>query len=364
MNKRTFLKQVTLGSLGVLPFLNQIKSLVDFYEKDSLLYENEDFWAKIRSDYLLKPDYINLENGYYCMIPQPTLDRLMDHMKEVNYQASYYMRTVQWDNKDKVAARLAEIAGCSSAELCITRNTTESLDLIIGGFPWQEGDEAVMANQDYGAMLNHFKLVEKRFGVKRNIIDVPMHPKNDEEIVEAYEKAITPNTKLLMICHIINITGHILPIRKICDMAHAKGVEVMVDGAHAFGQFQFSIDELDCDYYGTSLHKWLSAPLGSGFLYVKQKNIDKIWPLLAEGKTEPGNIRRLNHIGTHPCHTDLAISDAIDYHLAIGSQKKRKGLGICKIIGCIKRGGLIMWSSTHLKKSLDLAELPMWALKE
>ena len=221
--------------------------MVDFYEKDSLLYENEDFWAKIRSDYLLKPDYINLENGYYCMIPQPTLDRLMDHMKEVNYQASYYMRTVQWDNKDKVAARLAEIAGCSSAELCITRNTTESLDLIIGGFPWQEGDEAVMANQDYGAMLNHFKLVEKRFGVKRNIIDVPMHPKNDEEIVEAYEKAITPNTKLLMICHIINITGHILPIRKICDMAHAKGVEVMVDGAHAFGQFQFSIDELDCD---------------------------------------------------------------------------------------------------------------------
>lgn len=326
MDKRTFLKQATLGSIGALPFINQIKSSVDSYNNDSLLYENEDFWAKIRRDYLLKPDYINLENGYYCMIPQPTLDRLTDHMKEVNYQASYYMRTVQWENKNKVAARLAELAGCSPAELCITRNTTESLDLIIGGFPWQEGDEAVMANQDYGAMLNHFKLVEKRFGVKRTLIDVPMHPKNDEEIVEAYEKAITPNTKLLMVCHIINITGHILPIRKICDMAHAKGVDVMVDGAHAFGQFQFSIDELDCDYYGTSLHKWLSAPLGAGFLYVKQKNIDKIWPLLAEGNTEPGDIRRLNHIGTHPCHTDLAISDAIDYHLAIGSKKKEERL--------------------------------------
>lgn len=326
MDKRTFLKQATLGSIGALPFINQIKSSVDSYNNDSLLYENEDFWAKIRRDYLLKPDYINLENGYYCMIPQPTLDRLTDHMKEVNYQASYYMRTVQWENKNKVAARLVELAGCSPAELCITRNTTESLDLIIGGFPWQEGDEAVMANQDYGAMLNHFKLVEKRFGVKRTLIDVPMHPKNDEEIVEAYEKAITPNTKLLMVCHIINITGHILPIRKICDMAHAKGVDVMVDGAHAFGQFQFSIDELDCDYYGTSLHKWLSAPLGAGFLYVKQKNIDKIWPLLAEGNTEPGDIRRLNHIGTHPCHTDLAISDAIDYHLAIGSKKKEERL--------------------------------------
>lgn len=326
MDKRTFLKKATLGSLGTLTFLNHIKNDIEFYDKDSPLYLNEDFWAKIRSDYLLKPEYINLENGYYCMIPQPTLNRLIDHMKEVNYQASYYMRTVQWDNKNKVAARLAKMAGCSPEELCITRNTTESLDLVIGGFPWQEGDEAVMANQDYGAMLNHFKLVEKRFGIKRNLIDVPMHPQNDEEIVAAYEEAITPNTKLLMVCHIINITGQILPIKKICDMAHAKGVEVMVDGAHAFGQFQFSIDELDCDYYGTSLHKWLSAPLGAGFLYVKQKNIDKIWPLLAEGKTEPGDIRRLNHVGTHPCHTDLAISDAIDYHLAIGSQKKEERL--------------------------------------
>lgn len=326
MDKRTFLKQATLGSLGTLPFLNQIKSTISHFEKDADLSANEDFWAKIRNDYLLKPEYINLENGYYCMVPQPTLNRLMDHMKDVNYQASYYMRTVQWDNKNKVAARLAEMAGCSAEELCITRNTTESLDLIIGGFPWKEGDEAVMANQDYGAMLNHFKLVEKRFGVKRNVIDVPMHPKSDEEIVAAYENAITPNTRLLMVCHIVNITGHILPIRKICDMAHAKGVDVMVDGAHAFGQFQFSIDELDCDYYGTSLHKWLSAPLGAGFLYVKQKSIDKIWPLLAEGKTEPGDIRRLNHIGTHPCHTDLAISDAIDYHLAIGSEKKENRL--------------------------------------
>lgn len=326
MDKRTFLKQATFGTIGTLPFLDHLTKTIEREESTSPLATNDGFWANIRKDYLLKPEYINLENGYYCMIPQPTLNKLMDHMREVNYQASYYMRTVQWDNKNKVAARLAEMAGCSPKELCITRNTTESLDLIIGGFPWKEGDEAVMSNQDYGAMLNHFKLVERRFGIKRKVIDVPMHPKNDEEIVKAYETAITPNTKLLMVCHIINITGHILPIRKICDMAHAKGVDVMVDGAHAFGQFQFSIDDLDCDYYGTSLHKWLSAPLGAGFLYVKQKNIDKIWPLLAEGKTEPGDIRRLNHIGTHPCHTDLAISDAIDYHLTIGSQRKEDRL--------------------------------------
>lgn len=320
------MKQATLGALGSLPFLEHIGQSITKAEKTGPLYENDSFWKKVREDYLLKPAYINLENGYYCMIPQPTLEKLTEHIKEVNYQASYYMRTVQWDNKNKVAARLAEMAGCSPKELCITRNTTESLDMIIGGFPWQAGDEAVMSNQDYGAMLNHFKLVEKRFGIKRQVIDVPMHPKNDEEIVAAYEAAITPKTKLLMVCHIINITGHILPIRKICDMAHAKGVEVMVDGAHAFGQFQFSINELNCDYYGTSLHKWLSAPLGAGFLYVKQKNIDKIWPLLAEGKTAPGDIRRLNHTGTHPCHTDLSISDAIDYHLAIGSERKEERL--------------------------------------
>ncbi|MDN3203433.1 aminotransferase class V-fold PLP-dependent enzyme [Algoriphagus sediminis] len=326
MNKRTFLKQATLGTLGTFPFLDQISQLIEQYEGKSNLAENEDFWGKIRSDYLLKPDYINLENGFYCMIPQPTLERLVDHIREVNYQASYYMRTVQWDNKNKIAARLAEMAGCSEEELCITRNTTESLDLIIAGFPWKEGDEAIMANQDYGAMLNHFKMVEQRFGIKRKVIDVPMHPANDEEVVQAYANAITPNTKLIMVCHIVNITGHILPIRKICDMAHARGVEVMVDGAHAFGQFQFSIDDLDCDYYGTSLHKWLSAPLGAGFLYVRKEHIDKIWPLLAEGKTEPGDIRRLNHIGTHPVHNDLAIGDAIDFHNAIGGKRKEDRL--------------------------------------
>lgn len=328
MKKRDFLKNLASISLASLPASQGIQQLLSAVPDSTpkALASNEAFWAKIRADYKLKPDYINLENGYYCMIPEPTLEKLIQNMREVNYQASYYMRTVRFENKKKVANALADMADCNHGELIVTRNATESLDTIIAGFPWQAGDEAVMAHQDYGAMQNMFRQVENRQGINVNVIDVPMYPKNDEEVVAAYEAAISPKTKLLMVCHIINITGHILPIRKICDMAHSKGVEVMVDGAHAFGQFQFSIKELDCDYYGTSLHKWLSAPLGAGFLFVKREKVDQIWPLMAEGKREPGDISRLNHIGTHPCHTDLTILDAIAYQNAIGGARKEERL--------------------------------------
>lgn len=328
MDKRTFLKNMVGVSLASTPFFNQVQKMADSYAAQSDLdfAQNEDFWGKIRKDYLLKQEYVNLENGYYSMLPQPTLEKYIQHIRDVNYQASYYMRTVQWENKAKSVEGLSKLAKCSSDELIITRNTTESLDTIIQGFPWREGDEAVVANQDYGAMLNMFRQVEARQGIRVKAIDVPMNPSSDEDIIAAYKKAITPNTKLLMVCHLINITGHVLPIRKICDMAHSQGVEVMVDGAHAFAHLDFDIKALDCDYYGTSLHKWLSVPLGAGFLFVKKEKIDKIWPLMAEGKTEPGEIRRLNHIGTHPVATDLTILDAIDYHNMIGIERKEARL--------------------------------------
>ena len=226
-----------------------------------------------------------------------------------------------------MAEKLAALAGCSKDELVITRNATESLDLIIGGTHWQAGDEAVMAEQDYGSMLDMFKLVAKRHGVINKIISVPNHPASDEEIVDLYADAITPKTKLLMVCHMINITGQILPVKKICDMAHSKGVKVMVDGAHAFAHFSFSIPDLHCDYYGTSLHKWLSVPLGAGFLYVKKENIAEIWPLLADSADlKDDDIHRLNHTGTPPVHTDLSIANAIDYYLKIGARRKEERL--------------------------------------
>jgi selenocysteine lyase/cysteine desulfurase len=236
------------------------------------------------------------------------------------------MRTVQFENKKNVAAKLAQLAGCSPEELVITRNTTESLDMVIGGLDWKAGDEAVMAEQDYGAMLDHFKLIAKRFGVVNKVVSVPNHPSSDEEIVNLYASAITSKTRLLMIGHMINITGHILPVRKICDMAHSKGVLVMVDGAHAFAHIRYNIPDLHCDFYGSSLHKWLSVPLGAGILYVKKEHIAKVWPLLADGERKEDDIQRLNHIGTHPVHTDLAIANAIDYYTKLGPERKEARL--------------------------------------
>jgi len=226
------------------------------------------------------------------------------------------------ENKNRMAAKLAELAGCGSDELVITRNATEALDIIIAGQDWKAGDEAVMAIQDYGSMLDMFQQIANRYGVVLKKVSVPNHPKSDEEIVSLYENALTPKTKLMMVSHMINITGHILPIKKICAMAHRKGVKVLVDGAHAFAHIQYKIKDLDCDYYGTSLHKWLSVPLGSGFLYVKKENVATVWPLIGDGNGDLSNILRLNHTGTHPPATDLAIEDAIDFYNTMGAEKK------------------------------------------
>jgi selenocysteine lyase/cysteine desulfurase len=236
------------------------------------------------------------------------------------------MRTVQFENKKSMAAKLAVIGGCSPDELIITRNTTESLDMIIGGVDWKPGDEAVMAEQDYGSMLEMFKQVSKRYGVINKVVSVPNLPQTDDEIVNLYASAITDKTKLLMVCHMINITGQILPVRKICDMAHTRGVQVMVDGAHSFAHFKFTIPDLKCDYFGSSLHKWLSVPLGAGILYVRKERIGNIWPLIAEGERKPDDISRLNHTGTYPVHTDLAISDAIDFYNIMGVERKEARL--------------------------------------
>jgi len=328
MDKRSFLKSAGLLGLGSIIDPGRLTRLIESVAEvpSAELAENEDFWKQVRSGYFLNPDYINLENGYYCFLPQQTLESFIKHVREINYQGSYYMRTVQFENKKAMAAKLAALAGCPADELILTRNTTESLDIIIGGFDWKPGDEAVMAEQDYPSMLNMFRQVAARYGVVNKVISIPNNPESDAEIVNLYENAITEKTRLLMVCHMINITGQILPVRAICDMAHNRGVQVMVDGAHAFGHFRFIIPELDCDYYGSSLHKWLSVPLGSGILYVKRENIRKIWPLIASGESNPDSILRLNQIGTHPVHTDLTVSEAIDFHNMLGAERKETRL--------------------------------------
>lgn len=326
MDKRTFLKSASLAGLGSMAALASFGKLVEAMPEPLPDGDDEHFWSAVRKGYKLTPEYINLENGYYCIMPQEILKKYEAHIQEVNIEGAHYMRTVMAENKKKMAAKLATVAGCSADELIITRNTTESLDMIISGLHWQPGDEAVMAHQDYGAMLDMFTQVRRRHGIVTKRISVPADPQTDEEVVEAYEKAITPRTRLLMVCHMINITGHILPIRKICDMAHSKGVQVMVDGAHAIAHIRLSISDLNCDYYGASLHKWLSVPLGAGMLYVRKQHIGKVWPLFAEEGKEAHDILRLNHTGTHPPATDLTIADAIDYYNKIGPARKEARL--------------------------------------
>ncbi|MBM3907660.1 MAG: aminotransferase class V-fold PLP-dependent enzyme [Gemmatimonadetes bacterium] len=323
MNKREFLRTMGGVSAGLVfgPELLAQYASVPPVE----LAEDEAFWAAVRAKFRLDPQYINLENGYYCFQPEPVLEGFFSHVRRINYMGSRYMRTVKNDEKLRVRTKLAAMAGCSPAELIITRNTTESLDTVIAGFDWKPGDEAVMANQDYGAMLDQFRLMARRHGMVNRFVDVPLHPASDDDVVQVYANAITPKTRLLMVCHMINITGHVLPVRKICDMAHARGMQVMVDGAHAFAHLDFKIPDLDCDYYGASLHKWLSVPLGAGILYVKKERIAGLWPVYGDPAPDD-DISKLNHTGTHPCHTDLGIEDAIVFHEAIGGARKEARL--------------------------------------
>ncbi|MGH7677003.1 MAG: aminotransferase class V-fold PLP-dependent enzyme [Gemmatimonadaceae bacterium] len=325
MNKREFLRVAGGAGLGLMFGENLWAKYAELPVER--LAEDEAFWAAIRGKYRLKPDYINLENGYYSMQSTPVLDAFIAKVREVNYEASHYLRTRQVPDKAAMRGKLAAMAGCAPEELIITRNTTESLDTVIAGLDWRMGDEAVMAAHDYGHMLAQFKLISRRYNTVNRVVTVPLDPKSDDEIVQLYANAITSRTRLVMVCHMINITGQILPVRKIADMAHARGVEVLVDGAHAFAHVDFAIPDLGADYYGASLHKWLGCPLGTGILYVKRDKIEKLWPVFGDSKDIPDtDIMKLNHTGTHPVHSDMAIDAAIAFHEAIGIKRKEARL--------------------------------------
>jgi selenocysteine lyase/cysteine desulfurase len=325
MNKRDFLRTAASASLGVL-LGDRVWARFADMPVDRLAQE-EEFWTAIRAKYRLKPDYINLESGYYSIQATPVLEAFVAKVREINYQGSYYLRTTQVPDKAGVRDKLAAMAGCAPGELCITRNTTESIATVVAGYDWKAGDEAVMAEQDYGHMLAQFRLMARRYGIVNKLVSVPLDPKSDDEIVKLYAGAITPRTRLMMVSHMINVTGQILPLRKIADMARARGVDVLVDGAHAFAHFEYRIPDLGCDYYAASLHKWLGCPLGTGILYVRREKIPALWPIYGDHRmNDDADIMKLNHTGTHPVHTDLAIEDAIAFHQMIGTARKEARL--------------------------------------
>ena len=325
MNKRNFIKTFSLAGLAIPLAFEKLfaENGTEFFTKN---ISDDEFWVSMRNQYQLKTDYINLENGYYNLMPEPILNEYLKQLKMMNQEASYYKRTKMADDKVMVREQVATLVGCDKEELIITRNTTEAIDTVICGIDWKAGDEVIFAEQDYGAMIDMFKQQAKRYGIINKVVSVPNHPKNDEELIELYQQQITAKTRLIMISHMINITGQILPVRKICDMAHSKGVKVLVDGAHAIAHFQFKISDLNCDYYASSLHKWLSVPLGAGMLYVQKNNIEELWPLYGESGYPQNDIRKLNHTGTHPMHTELTIPFAIEFYNKIGRARKEERL--------------------------------------
>jgi selenocysteine lyase/cysteine desulfurase len=338
-NRRQFVQQAgaLTASSFLLPWIQQ-PALDAITEKrrelDHLSAEafaqKEDFWVLIQRAYQQSPHFINLENGYFSPQPVEVMEAQMNNIRMINEQPSFYMRKRQWDDKAGVKKLLAQQAGCSPEEIVITRNTTESLDTVIHGLDFEPGSEAIMCDQDYGSMLEAFDQQARRRGLVNKFIELPLHPVSDSEIVERYEKAITDKTKVMLVTHLINITGQVLPVRKICDMAHRHDVQVIVDGAHSFAQLDFKIPDLGADYFGASLHKWLCCPLGAGILYVRKDRIANVWPLFGDAGHAADDIRKLEHIGTHPVSTNLTIAAALRFHQVIGDRRKQERLRYLK----------------------------------
>ncbi len=291
---------------------------------------NEDYWSFIQQAYTVNPSIINLNNGGVSPAPKVVQDALDRYNKLANEAPSYYMWRIIDMGREPLREKLAELAGCLAQEIAINRNATEALNTIIYGLDFKRGDEVIGTKQDYPNMIQAWRQRALREGIiyKQLSFDFPVE--DDEAIVKAFERAITPATKLLHITHIINWVGQIMPVKKIAQMAHKKGIEVLVDGAHSFGLLNFTIPELECDYFGTSLHKFLSAPIGSGMLWIKQVHIEKIWPLLCNDKPHSNDITKFETLGTRSFCIEQAIGEAINFHNGIGSQRKQERIHYLK----------------------------------
>ncbi len=288
-------------------------------------FQDEAYWNMIRSNFSLPSGFINLENGYFSPQPLGTLQQHQHLEYDINKRTSFFMRREQDDALRSSHEVLAGFLGCSTEELVITRNTTEALNIVISGYPWQKGDEVIIGDQDYGSMEAAFLQQQKRYGIVVRKAAVPMHPQSDEEVVNAYLSLVTPKTKLLHVTHLINLTGQVVPVKKVIDAAHAKGVEV-VDAAHSVAHIDGVMASFDADYIGASLHKWMCCPLGIGFLMMKKKHVPKIWPLMGDNDYPADDIRKFEHQGTRPIQTILSVKHAIQFHQSIGGALKEQRL--------------------------------------
>lgn len=287
---------------------------------------DEDYWATIQQAFSVTRGIVNLNNGGVSPSPRMVTEAFVRYTWQQEDATAYTMWQLLEPQSETIRTGLAEVFGCDAEEIAITRNASESLEILLMGMDFKSGDEILTTTQDYPRMLTTLRQRELREGLKLNLIKIPIAPDNVDDIAVAFEKAVTPKTKLILISHQINLTGQILPVRKVCEMARARGIETIVDGAHAFAQFDFKRDDLQCDYYGTSLHKWIYAPKGTGMLYVKKDKIPKVWALMASEDKNKNDIRKYEEIGTHSAAMRLAIGESILFHNAIGGKRKEERL--------------------------------------
>jgi selenocysteine lyase/cysteine desulfurase len=295
------------------------------------LKDNEDFWSWVQQSYTVSPNIINLNNGGVSPQPKVVQDCFEKYNRLCNEAPSYYMWNILDQGREALRYDLAKLAGCSVDEIVINRNTTEALDTIIFGLDLKAGDEVILTKHDYPNVINAWKQREKREGIKIKYVELDFPIENEDEIVKKFSELITSHTKIINVTHIINVTGQIMPVKKIAQMAHKKGIDVMCDAAHSFALLDYKIPDIECDYFGTSLHKWLCAPLGTGLLYVKKDKIQNIWPLFPDEKPLSDNMLKFEkRLGTRSFPTELAIGSAIDFHLAIGSKRKEERIRYLK----------------------------------
>jgi selenocysteine lyase/cysteine desulfurase len=283
---------------------------------------DEAYWRDIQQAFTLDRTLINLNNGGCCPSPRVVHDALKRYLDLSNQAPVYHMWQILEPNIESVRRRLAAEFGCDAEELAITRNASEALQIAQLGIDLRKGDEVLTTNQDYGRMLDTWDQRARRDGIVVRKISFPVPPPSMDDLAERVIAALTPATKVLHFCHITNLTGQIFPVKRICDEARQRGVRTIVDGAHAFAHFPYKAADLGCDYYGTSLHKWLLAPIGTGFLYVRRENIPSLWPLTPAAAAKQDDIRKFEEIGTHPAANHNAIAEAMTFHQGIGIERK------------------------------------------
>ena len=327
--RRDFLRQIVpAGALGAVGFTT------DWFERAASaaaavadrspaeIAADEAYWREIQQAFTLDRTIINLNNGYTCPSPRVVHEALKRYLDISNQAPIHYMWNLLEPNVETVRRKLAAEAGCDPDELAITRNASEALQIAQLGLDLQAGDEVVTTDQDYGRMLDTWDQRVRRDKIKVTKISFPVPTTNISELTGRIEQAATPRTKVIHICHITNLTGQLFPVRDIARIARARGIKTIVDGAHAFAHFPFALRDLEVDYYGTSLHKWLLAPVGTGFLYVRRENIEKTWPLTPAAASKSKDIRKFEEVGTHPAANHNAIAEALAFHQAIGVERK------------------------------------------